>query len=135
MNILHLISCKKHKKKLKCYFKISSGKRKWTKLLPLGLVRNFVSSGQIEPDITVSRNGTMILEACMHASRKPAIRVEPQLRRWMSFIYNILRASWSISLLLGLWEKCFSKALRFSYSPLASIWLIVSDVHKQRIVP
>ena len=102
MIILHLISHKKHEKKLKCYIKTSSGKRKWTKPLPLGLVGNFVSSGRIEPNITVSRNGTMILETCMHASRKAAIRVEPQLRRWMSFISNILRASWSISMLLGL---------------------------------
>ena len=72
MNILHLISHKKHEKKLKCYLKTSSGKRKWTKPLPLGLVRNFVSSGRIERDITLSKNGTMILEACMHASRKPS---------------------------------------------------------------
>ena len=71
MYILHLISHKKHEKKLKCYFKASSGKRKWTKPLLLGLVTNFVSSDRIEPDITVSRIGTMILKACMQASRKP----------------------------------------------------------------
>ena len=58
-------------------FQNYSGKRKWTKPLPLGLARNFVSSGPIEPGITVSRNRTVILEACMHVSRKPAKRVEP----------------------------------------------------------
>ena len=112
------------KRKEKFYFKTSSGKIKWTKpwkVLPLGLVTNFVLSRQIEPNITVSRNGTMILEACMQGSRKPATWVEPQLRKWMSFISNILRVLWSISLLLGLWEKYFSNVFRFSYSPLGSV--------------
>ena len=118
------MSYKNHEKKKKIYFKTSSGKLKWTqplKALPLGSDNFFFSSGQIEPDITVLRNGTMILETCIRASRKAVIRVEPQLRRWLSFISNILRVSWSISLLLGLREKCFSNAFRFSYSLLTSI--------------
>ena len=81
--------------------------------------------------LIVSRNASRKHQT----SRKPAIPVEPQLRRWMSFISNILRGSWSISLLLGLWEKYFSNIFRFSYSPLASIWLIIFDVHRRWIVP
>ena len=41
----------------------------------------------------------------------------------------------SISELFGLLPKCFNSALRFSYNTLASVWLIVSDVHKHLIVP
>ena len=41
----------------------------------------------------------------------------------------------SISELFGLLGKCFNSGLRFSYNTIASVWLIVSYVHKCLIVP
>ena len=48
------MSCKKHGKKAKFYFKTSARKVKWTKplkALPLGVVINFVTPARVDPDV------------------------------------------------------------------------------------
>ena len=137
-HILHLMSLKKHKKKVKLQQEKTKAdttiKIIFHNCLKLMTSNKFCVSSWIEPDIFFSRNPSIVLEACMQSFRKPAIRFELRLRRWMSFITDILRASWSISMLLGLKGKHFINAFIFSCSPLESVWLIVSNVHKRWVL-
>ena len=137
-HILHLMSLKKHKKKVKLQHEKTKAdttiKIIFHNCLKLMTSNKFCVSSWIEPDIFFSRNPSLVLEACMQSFRKPAIRFELRLRRWMSFITDILRASWSISMLLGLKGKHFINAFIFSCSPLESVWLIVSNVHKRWVL-
>ena len=70
-----------------------------------------------------------IFNACIQASKKPAILIDPQFKRCMSFISIADKALFNNSVLFGLIAKCLQSFQRFSYRFLASCWPDLSDVY------
>ena len=62
-----------------------------SKYTPFGLATDFFFFPPMSPVIIVSKNGTIIWDAWLYASVKPAILVDPQFKMWLLLIPSASR--------------------------------------------
>ena len=83
----------------------------------------------------VSKNGTIICDAWLHASMKPVILVYSQFKIWILLISSASRVLFSSWVLFGLMAKCLKMLCRLSYKFLASSWVLLTEVLVLLMVP